>query len=415
MLSAKKKLNLIKKYLNSPLSVIKGIYPIDFYNDYPFFYQYATTYNLFNENGEPKNDLIANAISKNKNEAIIKTIMETLERYYLTIPEKNLIQGYFLDFKDKLTFINPNLFFHFYENNINLSKNIFFWTKVKEINSPKNFYIPAQLIYIYPFREKKIRITDSTGAAANFNLDETLINSLYELIERDAFAKFFYEKRQSPRVDLNKIKNKKIKELIEELKDFYFDINVFDITTDINIPVFTCFLIDKTGIGPALTVGASANLDFYKAIYKSITECLQTINSLRDMMNIKNRKLLFRIIKNSPIAERLLFWANKRNLNYFDYLLKKNKNTINVEKKYSNLKLLKKTEFLSYIKEELKKAGIKVFWKLISPNALSTEFSIFIIKAVSYDLIPLSLTKKNLYLKHKRLKVVVKNKFHPLP
>ncbi len=409
----KEKIKLLNKYLSSKKNIIKGIYQIDFYNDYPFFYQFATTYNLFNDKGEPKNELIANAISENKNEAIIKTIMETLERFFLTKPEKNLIIGSFSNFKNKHRFIDPNLFFHF-PNKQNFTKTPIHWVKVEEINTKKYFFIPAQLVYIYPFNEKTIRIPDSTGTACHLNLYEALLNSLYELIERDAFAKFFYEKNEAPKIILEKIEDNKIKNLIKKAKSFYFDLFVFDITTDLKIPTVSCFLIDKTHKGPSLTVGCSCNLNYQKAIYKAILETFQTINSLRDMVNIKNRKLIFKIAKNIPITERLLYWAKKENLSYFNYLFKSRKMT-EIKKNFINIKINPQVA-INYLKEIFKKNKIKVFIKKISPENYSKNFSIYACKAISFDLIPLSLDKKFAYINHPRFnKIKVKDIPHPLP
>jgi len=428
-----KKTKIILNYLLSKDNIIKGIYPIDFYNDYPQFYQYATTYSIFNDS-EEDNKLIANAISENKEEALIKTVMETLERFYLTIspPHKELIKDNFLNLKEKLKqksnkikILNPEIFFNIIkkQNNKNNKfcfnqKTNFYWVKAINFLTNSKILIPAQLFYLTFSKEPIIRFPDSSGAAANFSINDALKSSILELIERDAFAIFFYTKKEPKKVDLLKTNNKKIKEIIEKINKYRLFIYSFDITADLNMPTIASFIVDRSGLGPALTCGVAADFDLVNALKKSILECCQTLNSLRDISLIKNEKIKTKLIKKSPITKRLIFWSKTENLFYFKHLFSLKPTPIfshKVKKKIENNKdLLKKIKKMASLKK------INIFWKKVSPKILD-KYNIFLVKSVSFDLIPLSLFHDFPYLNHPRLK---KHKLkeenllklpHPLP
>jgi len=421
----KKASKIIYNYLYSKENIIKGICPIDFYNDYPKFFQYGTIYNTFNDI-EPDNKLIANAISENQKEAIIKAIMETIERYYLTIPPKDskIIFNSFKNLiKEYNNVVNPIVFFNFEKNqkekkfNWN-EKTKFHWVKAKNFLDDKEYFLPAQLFYLNFPKEKIIRFSDTQGAAADFSIKEALCSSILELIERDAFAIFFYTKKKQKKIDLKKITNLKIKFLIEKIKKYNLEIFSFEITTsEYNIPTITSFIIDKTGFQPALTCGVGCDFNILNALKKSIMEAVQTLNSLRDISYLKNNHIKKDLTKNSPITKRMFFWAKTENLRYFEFLVKNiNKSPISIknhQKKNINQKL-------KALKGLIKKTKAIIFWRKVTPKILD-KYSIFSVKSVSSSLVPLSLFHSYPYLNHYRLKKYkLKNRNiiklpHPLP
>jgi ribosomal protein S12 methylthiotransferase accessory factor len=424
-----KEVKIILNYLQSKNNIIKGIYPIDFYNDYPQFYQYATTYSIFNES-EADNKLVANAISENKKEALIKTIMETLERFYLTISptDKELIKDNFLNLKEKLKeksnkikILNPENFFHIIVKNNKFrfnQKTNFHWVKAIDLLTNNKVLIPAQLFYFTFSKEPIIRFPDSSGTASNFSINDALKSSVLELIERDSFAIFFYTKKEQRRVDLLKINNKKLKEIIEKINKYRLLVYSFDIATDLNIPTIASFIVDKSGIGPALTCGVATDFNVTKALKKSILECCQALNSLRDISLIKNEKIKTQLTKKSPITKRLIFWSKKENLFYFKYLFSLKPIPIFSHKVKENIENNKNQ--LKKIKKMATSKKINIFWKKVSPKILE-KYNIFVVKSVSPDLIPLSLFYDFPYLNHPRLrKYKLKEEHllklpHPLP
>ena len=74
-------ISFINQYLNSKENIVKDIFLLDNYNDYPKFYQYYTRYPPINFKYEA--ELIANGLSFDKKTSYIKAFMETVERWYL--------------------------------------------------------------------------------------------------------------------------------------------------------------------------------------------------------------------------------------------------------------------------------------------------------------------------------------------
>jgi len=91
-----------------------------------------------------------------------------------------------------------------------------------------------------------------------------------------------------PKTLLSNIKDKELIKIILLLKNSNFEIIINDITNDIQIPTFCCWLIDKSGNGSAIALGISANLNPELAIRKSIEEAEETRFGIKKLMRVKN-------------------------------------------------------------------------------------------------------------------------------
>lgn len=415
-------LKYISVYLNSPENVITNIFRIDYYNDYPFFYQYATEY--LPRNGRYESDLLANGISKDKNVAFIKAVMETIERWYLSnYKESEFIFDSYKNLKNKfIDALNPNLLRVVSQRQLllkNYSKfkfsdnSRFYWTKVHSIVSKKQVNIPAQLAHFMHNKrhnEPCIRISDSTGAAAGTSIEEALYKGVCEIIERDAYAIIYYNKLPARKIAKKAIPDIEIQFLINYIERHYFDVVIFDITLDIKVPIFLCILIDKTSIGPKIIVGVKCSLFWKEAIHGAIMEALQGLNSTRELFSIKNSlgEKNFNKITNSvkPIVERLLFWARPSSIAHMDFLLALpyQQPSLLQYKKYDESASFRKR--LALVVQKLEETGIRdVYWKKITPLNLD-KFSLYAAKVVIPELQPISLDNKYLYFGGKRLYTV---------
>ena len=117
------------------------------------------------------------------------------------------------------------------------------WSPVWSITHNCVRYLPTSyLFYGYPVAPSG-RFTswsDSNGAAAGSSFEDAVLQGLYELIERDAVAIWWYNRLQKTAVDLDALQNP----FLNEMKDWFSKIDrefwVLDLTTDIGIPTFVC-------------------------------------------------------------------------------------------------------------------------------------------------------------------------------
>lgn len=141
--------------------------------------------------------------------------------------------------------------------------------------------VPACQVYMpyFPcFQEQGERVIGpvvSTGLACARTLDEALLKSIYEVVERDAFMITWMNQLPMPRVDFT---------TSTTLNDLYCDrlqregLNyiLIDTTTDIAIPSYLCILIDEHRSPPMICAGGATSLDPIQAAAKALLEAVQT-------------------------------------------------------------------------------------------------------------------------------------------
>ncbi len=426
----KQTLRYIFKYLKSPQNVITNIYRIDSYNDYPSFFQYATDYLPLR--GKYEADLIPNGISFDKDTAFIKTVMETIERWYLSYySAKDLVFNSYNNLKKKSPeTLSPKLFAVINDKQLSSRKYAKFrfsedtnlyWTKVRKLGGTKEVYAPAQLVFfMYDNKneEPTIRIPDTSGAAAGTSIDQALYNAVCELVERDAYAIMYYNKTPAKKINLKKITDKNTAELIDYIEEHYFEISIFDITTDINIPTFLCVLVDKTNIGSKITVGIKCDLSWADAMRGAIMESLQGITVLRNIILIKksmNHKFNRNIVFNRPILERMLYWTDPSSIDDLQFLLSQSTQSLE-QQRYVEHRGFSYSEKLHVVVKILKEVGINnIYWKQIAPTVLE-GFNFYGVKVLIPELQPISLDQNYLYFGGGRLySVPVKLGFREKP
>ena len=408
-----KSLELIQGYINSSGSVVTNVYQSDEYNDYPFFYHFVTEY--LPRRGWVEADLLANGLSFNRDEAFIKAVMETVERWNLSnFEDRDLEYDSYFNLRQRSKVLNPEDFRAVSESQLRNKrykdfvfddKSKFYWTKVNNLKG-EEFLIPAQLIhFMYNMvkSEPIIKLPDSTGAAAGMSHEQSLYSAICELIERDAYSITYYNKLGPKRLDLKTVKNKKLRELIEYLNRFYFVVRIYDITLDIKVPVFFCVLIDEMGEGPKINVGAKCDVDVDTAIEGSIIEALQGIGATRDMLYMKKNlgKVDFGKIGKSikPIIERILFWA-EASVEKINFL---NTGEMVDYKSYDHGNWEAYDQKLDRVLSCLEEAGFaEVYWKDTSAKG-NRKYDIHTLKAIIPGLVPLSLNGKYPYYRSPRL------------
>ena len=418
-------LKKLDKYLNSKDTIITNIYRYDGYNDYPKFYQYSTEYKKFKNSNL---HLQANGFSEIKEEALLKSVMETIERWYIFYPERKLVSSSYSKINKKSDVINPSFFTPFSSNQLEMSDynhfiiddfDIFKWTYVKELITGKSYKIPAQLIYLGINERSLIRLSDSTGAAAAFSLEQALYYSICELVERDAIAIAYHNRLQLPSIRINTIPYKHIHNLLQYLHQYLFDIKIYDATLDINIPVYISVLIDKTNNTPVISVGSKCNINRYKALYGSILESIQSLTMRRDHFNLKkllgNTDYMRSVSFSDEIIMRMNYWSKKNSSKNINFWLN-NSETISYNNYGFNTDDLSYTDKLNYVLKELQRNNIqKIYYKELGSNILN-RYGITAIKVLIPELTQFSLVHNVHYFGSKRIFTVpVKEKYLNVP
>lgn len=383
--------------------IINGVYKDPHYNDEPKVFIYGAKFkSKWNDNHN-----IASGFSFNKELALIKVLGEALERYSLdvykshiaivgTISQINKL-GRYLDPQNVSPFSKKQLKQKKYGKFIIKKNSRFAWSTGTLLNNNEEILIPSQLIsfnHTLIKGEPEILPINSTGTAFGLNFDDALYRSICEIIERDAFMISYLNKLPSPKIDLLSLKDNKINKILKILERYKLDLFVLDLTTDIGVPVFGSLVIDRTGYGPAVSVGLKAGWETRNCIIGAIEESLMSRNWIRDNSSKINYELE-RIKEIETVEQRAFSWFSTQTIQKLDFWLK-NKKVIKVNIKETENNKLDKTLKL------LMQNNISIIYKDIAPKVIK-KAGFFVIRCLIPELQPLYLDETYVFLGNKRL------------
>lgn len=405
--------NTLKSFAKNfdKLTFISSIGQVYQHSDLPKFYSYAATMPNTNKitDGHLKHEKKASGTSFFSEElALLKCLGEAVERESCTVYKNtDLVVSNYSKLGNKA--VNPSSFKYFTEHQKTLpvydefifdENTLFRWIKAHELITNKQFYIPAQTVfYNYKFHknEGKIGIPISTGAAGGSTFESALIRGILEIIERDSFMICYLNKISRGKINLSKIKDNRIKHLIGIMKRYNIELHLIDITTNLEIPTYLSIGIDKSGLSPAVQVGAKSDFDPISAIIGAISECFITQAWFREVYFEKEKKHVQHI---RTIEDRGVYWFERKNIKSLDFWTKQGKKKLVL--KENNYSDKKKLEILKNIFEN---KGYPVYWVDVSMPVLKT-IPYYVIKVIIPNLQPLYLDEECKYLGCDRLYAV---------
>lgn len=292
----------------------------------------------------------------------------------------------------------------------------FGWVKGYTLFDNKQIFLPAQLLYLnFPKkRETSLTSSISTGAAGGFDTIKITLNGIYEVIERDAFMTIYLNKISAPKIKINSIKDDTIKSLVNYYERYRLKTLLFNISNNLQIPVFLTVLIDETDNLPFLSLGMKANLNIKTAILGAMEEAFMNRYFAKlQLFNKKNTRIRNYV---PTIHERALLWMTPEMKGKLDFLIESKKSEI-IRLVFSVNDPLKELEI---VKKILKKNNLDVYYSDITLNDF-TDINYKVFKVVIPRLQPLYLNEKEKELKIERLKDVAEffninnKKFNDVP
>ena len=153
------------------------------------------------------------------------------------------------------------------------------WLPTWSLTKEEQVYVPlSQCFSNIPYSDDEYGRWHSNGCAAGNTLEEAILQALFELIERDATAIWWYNKLICPIFDLNRIDQdnlSKLNECLSPNNTSGHDYWVLDLTTDLGIPVMGAIGKDKVTGG--LVMGFGCHLIPEMAAQRALTELCQLI------------------------------------------------------------------------------------------------------------------------------------------
>ena len=148
------------------------------------------------------------------------------------------------------------------------------WSPVWSLRDKRFKYLPTGLLYFFygGFH------TDSNGCAAGNTREEAIVQGFLELVERDAYAIWWYNRLQRAEVDLSQFDDSYVRDLKTQFADAGRKLWVLDITSDLGIPTYVAIMHWMQNGHENIEFGSGAHFDRRIALLRSLTELNQFLS-----------------------------------------------------------------------------------------------------------------------------------------
>jgi|307.fasta_scaffold03913_3 ribosomal protein S12 methylthiotransferase accessory factor len=154
------------------------------------------------------------------------------------------------------------------------------WSPVWSLRDECFKYLPTSLLYFFytggPAASSMH--ADSNGCAAGNTIEEAIVQGFLELVERDSYAIWWYNRLQRSELDLSRFEEPYVRDLKALLADTGRRLWVLDITSDLGIPSFVALSHAVQNGADFVEYGSGAHFDPRIALLRALTEVNQFLS-----------------------------------------------------------------------------------------------------------------------------------------
>jgi oxazoline/thiazoline synthase len=152
------------------------------------------------------------------------------------------------------------------------------WSPVWSLRDGRFRYLPTSLLYFFYRGAGYQHHADSNGCAAGNTLAEAIVQGFLELVERDGYAIWWYNRLQRPEVELGQFDDPYIRDLKMQLAETGRRLWVLDATNDLGIPTFVTIAHWMQNEQELVEFGSGAHFDSRVAVLRAMTELNQFLS-----------------------------------------------------------------------------------------------------------------------------------------
>lgn len=181
------------------------------------------------------------------------------------------------------------------------------WTPVWSFSTASHRYLPTSMLYNRPPEQRDAGdlIADSNGCAAGNTLEEAILQGFFELVERDAFAIWWYNRLRVPAIDLTSFEDPYLSSATEYYSQIDREVCLLDITSDLDIPSFVAVSRRVSAETEDIIYGAGSHATPRVAALRAICELNQCLSWLPSAGKDQGRPTI-----DDPLA--LWWWRTAR-------------------------------------------------------------------------------------------------------
>jgi ribosomal protein S12 methylthiotransferase accessory factor len=151
------------------------------------------------------------------------------------------------------------------------------WSPVWSLRDQRFRYLPTGFLYFFYRGSGQIN-ADSNGCAAGNTLAEAIVQGFFELVERDTYAIWWYNRLRRPEVDLDQFDEPYARDLRTQLAEDGRKLWVLDVTGDLGIPSFVALAHWIKDGKENVEFGSGAHFDARIALLRALTELNQFLS-----------------------------------------------------------------------------------------------------------------------------------------
>ncbi|WP_024511913.1 TOMM precursor leader peptide-binding protein [Bradyrhizobium sp. ARR65] len=145
------------------------------------------------------------------------------------------------------------------------------WTPVWSLRDHRFRYVPTGLAYFF-YHDAH---TDSNGCAAGNTLEEAIVQGFLELVERDAYAIWWYNQVRRAELDLDQFDDSYVRDLRSQFAAAGRKVWVLDVTSDLGVPTYVAIMHWIQDGHENIEFGSGAHFDRRIALLRALTELNQ--------------------------------------------------------------------------------------------------------------------------------------------
>ncbi|MYD43977.1 MAG: TOMM precursor leader peptide-binding protein [Gammaproteobacteria bacterium] len=156
------------------------------------------------------------------------------------------------------------------------------WTPVWSLTENRHKYVPTSMLFSLPpeIRRDSDLFADSNGCAAGNTLAEAILQGFYELVERDAFAIWWYNQLRAPKLNLESFDDAFLNVASKRYDAYDRELWLLDITSDLEIPVIVAVSRRLNADSEDIIYGAGAHANPRIAAVRAVCELNQCLTWL---------------------------------------------------------------------------------------------------------------------------------------
>jgi oxazoline/thiazoline synthase len=154
------------------------------------------------------------------------------------------------------------------------------WSPAWSLRDERFKYLPTSLMYFFYKGGSGANHfhADSNGCAAGNTLEEAIVQGFLELVERDTYAIWWYNRLHRPQVDLSQFDDSYVRDLQIQFGETGRRVWLLDLTNDLEIPSYVALSHGMEGSQEIIEFGSGSHFDARIAALRSLTELNQFLS-----------------------------------------------------------------------------------------------------------------------------------------